>query len=65
MGWWSRGQLWGIRILKKGKLQTVNENGLSWTVDLDGVAFLWNEWMLDCGFDGVFEEQKRAIIRWL
>ena len=36
MGWWSRGQLWGIRILKEGKLQTVNENGLSWTVDLDG-----------------------------
>lgn len=59
-GWWSRGQLWGIGILKEGRLQIGNGNGLSLTMDIDDVVLLWTGWMLDCGFDGAFEDWKKG-----
>ena len=55
----------GNRNPKKSRLQTVNGNGLSLTVDLGGVVLLWTGWMLGCAFDGAFEDRKRAIMRWL
>ena len=47
-----QGHLWGIQILKKGRLQLVNGNSLLLTVDLDGVVL-----------GGALENRKRPIVR--
>ena len=50
----------GIGILKESRLQTVNGNGLSLTLDLGGVVLLWTGWMLGCGFDCAFEDPEKG-----